>query len=240
MVHQALRSALDALFPKRCAACDSPEATSLLCAPCAGSLIPGDQGDCPQCGAQDIESVPQTPVGLCGTCLSDPPAFQRARGAYAYGGALAHTIGRWKSRPDASLTRGVCELFREVPWEDWLEEHPTRIIFVPPDRRRMGRRGFHPAGLLARQLGCSLGVLVDPSAVGVSGPYESSRGQGRARRRERLRGVFSVEASRVRRERLVLVDDVMTTGATVDTIARACVRAGARSVQVAVLARAPR
>jgi ComF family protein len=153
---------------------------------------------------------------------------------------LAHTIRRWKNLPDASLNGAVCELFRKVDWEAWLEDEPSLIIFVPPDAKRMRRRGFHPAGLLAQALSRAIGVSVDSGAVLARSSYASSQGQGRARRRERLRGVFSVDATRVRGARLLLIDDVMTTGATVDTIARACLKSGAASVQVAVLARAPR
>ena len=240
MPHDLLRSCLNALFPKRCAGCELTGANELLCPPCAGSLVPGDEGACPHCGAQDIEREPGTPHGTCGACIGAPPAFRRARGAYAYGGALAHAIGRWKNRPDSSLTSSVCSLFRGAGWESWLDDRPTKVIFVPPDRSRLRRRGFHPAGLLARELARHLAIPIDSRAVRAPRAYPSSRGQGREKRRARLRGVFSVEAPLVLDERLLLVDDVMTSGATAETIARACMRAGAQRVEVAVLARAPR
>ena len=134
----------------------------------------------------------------------------------------------------------MCQLFREHGWDSSFEQKPSLIIFVPPDSRRLRRRGFHPAGLLARSLGQQLSIPVNPRAVCAGGGYASSRGQGRLERRARLRGVFSVEPLLVADQRLILVDDVMTTGATVDAIARACLKAGALSVEVAVLARSPR
>jgi len=81
---------------------------------------------------------------------------------------------------------------------------------------------------------------MDARAVRANRPYESSRGRGRAERAKRLRGVFGVNPGHVDGHHLLLVDDVMTTGATVDAIARACRAAGATRIEVAVLARAPR
>jgi ComF family protein len=240
MLYESLQSCLNTLFPRRCAGCDWSGIEDLLCPPCAGSLIPGDEGACPQCGVQDIERESGMPRAICGACISAPPAFRRARGAYAYGGALATAIGRWKNLPDVSLTQGLCDLFGAVEWERWFEERPHKIIFVPPDSSRLRRRGFHPAGLLARELARQLQISIDSRAVRTCGTYRTSRGQGRGGRRDRLRGVFSVEPSRILGRRLVLVDDVMTTGATVDAISRACMKAGAASVEVVVLARAPR
>ena len=240
MLYDALRLCLDVVQPKRCAGCESAIREGLFCPPCDGSLIPGEEGACPQCGAQDIELDPHRPQGLCGPCIQSPPAFARAMGAYAYGGSLADAIRRWKNRPDPYLSGAMSQLFVEHGWESSWTDEPSKLIFVPPDPRRLRRRGFHPAGLLARALGRTLGAPIDAQAVRATSTYPSSKGQSRIERRKRLRGIFSVERRRVQDQRLLLVDDVMTTGATADAIARACLKAKARSVEVIVLARAPR
>ena len=240
MLTNALLACLDALLPKRCAACDSPVLSGPLCEACAGSLIPGDEGACPQCGALDLERDGRAPDGHCGPCIQRPPAFSRARGAYAYGGAMADAIRRWKTRPEPTLTPTMCELILHGRWERGDQERPTLLVMVPPDPKRLRQRGFHPAGLLARAMGEHLSLPLDPRAVRTARGYPSSRGQGRDARRERLRGAFKVCRDRVQGARLLLIDDVMTTGATVETISRLCLRAGASSVEVAVLARAPR
>jgi predicted amidophosphoribosyltransferase len=203
-------------------------------------LVPGGEGACPRCGGLDLEREKETPLGLCGGCLSKTPSFARARGAYAYGGALAHGITRWKAAPDATLSGPMASLFASADWENWLEETPDLVVFVPPEPRRFRRRGFHPAGILARALASRLDAPVDARAISTRRPFELSRGHTRSSRRDRLRGVFAVRPPVVRGARLLLVDDVMTTGATVETLARACLGAGASRVEVAVLARAPR
>jgi predicted amidophosphoribosyltransferase len=212
----------------------------MLCGGCVGSLVPGSEGACPRCGGLDLDSDPGIALGLCGDCLATPPPYARARGAFAYGGALAHGITRWKAARDATLSAPMARLFARADWEGWIGEAPDKVVFVPPDPRRFRRRGFHPAGILARALAAELGAPLDPRAISTRRSFDLSRGQTRRARRERLRGVFSVERLAVQGARLLLVDDVMTTGATVSTLARACMARGAAQVEVAVLARAPR
>ena len=240
MLFRSMSLCLDAFLPKRCAGCETPVRRVALCPPCAGSLLPGDEGACPQCGAQDLERGSDAPSGRCGPCLTRPPSFLRARGAYAYGGALSNGIRRWKSRPEPTLSQTMCDLFQRSSWSPSSKASPSKVLLVPPDPRRLRARGFHPAGLLARAMARRLALPVDPFAVRANASYPISRGQSREQRRERLRGVFRVESDAVRDQRILLVDDVMTTGATVETIARGCLRAGASSVEVVVLARAPR
>ena len=134
----------------------------------------------------------------------------------------------------------MCDLFQRSSWSPSSKASPSKVLLVPPDPRRLRARGFHPAGLLARAMARRLALPVDPFAVRANSSYPISRGQSREQRRERLRGVFRVESDAVRDQRILLVDDVMTTGATVETIARDCLRSGASSVEVVVLARAPR
>ncbi len=235
-----LTTLLDAIWPPRCAACDSRVDRGPFCPPCGASLVRGTDVACPRCGG--VYLTP--PVGggdhLCGACLSKPPPWTRAVGAYAYGGALRDAVVRWKSRPDHPLGPDLVDLMvtghEAGGWEALSPD--TVVVPVPSPRRQLARRGFNPAGLLARGLARRWGwrLIV---GLEVRGRKGSSRGLSRSRRQHRLRGVFRGEHASLRHASVLLVDDVMTTGATARAATRACRRAGASSVAVAVLARAP-
>jgi predicted amidophosphoribosyltransferase len=235
-----LNPLLDLLWPPACAACDAPPGRRPLCLPCEASLVSGHGSACPGCGG--VYLTP--PVGggdhRCGECLTKDPPWVRAVGAYAYGGALRDAVVRWKSRPDHTLSPAMARLMIEGHAEaDWGPMSvSTLVVPIPSPPRALRRRGFNPAGLLARSMASHWGARLI-TGLRVKSEKGSSRGATRALRARRLRGAFRGDPSALAGASVVLVDDVMTTGATARAAARACARAGAQSVAVAVLARAP-
>ena len=235
-----LTSCLNLIWPPRCIACDAGAGEPHFCAPCASSLVSGAAHACPVCAG--VYLTP--PVGggdhTCGACLKTRPPFERARAAYAYGGALRDAMIRWKNRPDHTLSRAMCSLMlaghRGRRWCDL--EGDVIVVPIPSARAALLRRGFNPAGLLARALARERGwPLIH--ALKVRGHKGSSAGLNARQRERRLRGAFAVRSGRIRGATVVLVDDVMTTGATARAAARVCRRAGASSLQIALLSRVP-
>lgn len=219
---------LDLLFPPRCAACGEGLASSRggpFCAICDGALEPVPAG-CRVCGLPG-------PDPLCGACMAQPPAFARCRAGGLYGGPLADAVHALKYRGRPALAR---------PLGAWLAPRAplapgVAVVSVPLGRRRRIGRGYDQAALLARALARSSGARHLPRALTRIRETPPQVGRTRAERLANVRGAFRA-GSCVRGAALVLVDDVVTTGATADACARALLAAGARSVEVLALARA--
>lgn len=242
MLPRWLEPAAEIVWPAACIACDVPRPEGALCRPCRDTLVPGDGAGCPRCGLIRLELPATGGHHLCGTCLREPPPWERARAAWAYGGALRDAVARWKNVPDHRLGPAIAALLTERAEASGWAELPgsVRVVPVPGHPRRIRARGFHPAGLLARALARRLALPLEPLGLRARHPPPSSRGLDRRARQRRLGRAFEGRRRRLERARILLVDDVMTTGATARAASRACLRAGARGVEVAVLARTPR
>ncbi len=229
------------VWPHRCMACARPAEGEGLCPTCVETLIPGAGASCPRCGVVYLDPVAEWEEHTCGACLRSPPRWRRIVAAYAYGGALADAISRWKNAPDHHLGPALSTLLNhEVARAGWLPapEH-TVVVAMPPDRSRLWRRGFNPAGVLATGVARMLGVAASGDALRLRRRLGTSRGLSRSARRRRVVGAFTADPQAVSGRPVVLVDDVITTGATARGATSTLLRAGATRVDVVVLARAP-
>jgi predicted amidophosphoribosyltransferase len=216
---------LDLLFPRRCVVCALPGAT--LCPRCVASLPRISGPICARCGAPVA-----WPVDRCRECSGRRLAFASARAAVEYDAAVRAVLSAWK---EGGL-RGLASLAASVVEEALPPPSAQLITFVPPDGDRSLQRGHHPPERLARELGCRWELPIAP-LLQRTRPLPRQRGLSRADRRRNVRGAF--RASRVR-GRVLLVDDVYTTGATVSAAATALRKGGATSIQVVTFARALR
>jgi ComF family protein len=219
-------SILDVLVPRRCVVCGFGEAD--VCTSCFSSLRVLRPPLCERCGAPTA-----WPVGRCAECAGRRLSFRSARAAVAYDGPVRPLVAAWKERGLRRLSETLALLVAEtVP--------PPRVdavAFVPGDRERSLWRGHNTAEALARELARAWALpLIAPLVRAGRRPRQ--RGLPRAERRANVRGSFVVR--RAVADRLVLVDDVYTTGATVSVAATELRRAGARAVDVVTFARAVR
>jgi ComF family protein len=221
------RSVADLLWPPRCAGCREPTAVEPFCPNCDDAILPVPSG-CLRCGMPG-------PDPLCGACRAAPPAFAAVRAGGLFGGPLADAVHALKYGERPAIAR---------PLGAWLASTVAlpagaAIVSVPLGRRRRIERGYDQAALLADELASAAGrggnrlrgVLL---RIRETAPQV---GRGRADRSRNVRGAFWSSGAVEGRE-AVLVDDVVTTGATADAAARALLEAGATRVTVVALARA--
>jgi ComF family protein len=219
-----LDALLELVAPTRCAGCDLPGA--LLCDACEAALprIAAEQA-CPRCGA---------PFGciVCTECWDSEHAFAAAVALGELEPPLARAVVLHKDAGERRLGVLLGSLLAErvaAIWPGWADV----VVAVPPTRAAIARRGFdHAAALalpVAERLGVSLeALLTRPSA-------HDQRALGRDARKRAAAGSFSATDAPAR---VLVVDDVLTTGATLDAASEALLAAGAREVRAAVVARA--
>ena len=217
---------LDFLLPRRCACCALPGPE--LCEACLRELPRLRAPLCERCGAPT-----QWPVRRCRECAGRRLGFTTARAAVAYEQGVRRVLAAWKEgalRRLATVATGLVADTVPLPAADGL-------AFVPPDPDRALRRGHHPAAALAEGLA---GVWELPLLTLLERPRAArpQRGLGLLERRRNVSGAFA--ACRSPPARVLLVDDVYTTGATASEAAHCLLRAGARRVDVVTFARAVR
>ncbi len=228
---------LDAVLPPRCLACrDSVDRQGGLCAACWKELTFIGPPFCACCGLPF--GVAALDGALCGECLATPPPFQRARAALVY------------DDPSRRLVLGLKygdQTYAAPAYGAWLARSGADIVAsadllvpVPLHRWRLFWRRFNQAALLAQAFGRFTGLPYLPDLMKRERATPAMRGLGRLGRLRNISGAFSVRprlAPRLNGARVVLVDDVLTTGATAAECSRALLRAGAASVDVLTLAR---
>ncbi|MCP1622054.1 ComF family protein [Pseudomonas nitroreducens] len=225
-----------------------PRVQCLLCGAvteqAALPLCAGCDDDLPWLGGHcEICALPLPASGLtCGQCLRRAPAFQRVETPLRYGFPVDALVTRFKHQANAPLGRLLGQLLERHllhAYEEGLPR-PDRLIPVPLSRRRERQRGFNQAQLLAQWLASPLGLPVDNHTIRRTRDTPAQQGLDAATRKKNLRNAFTLaDGAVVDGLHLALVDDVLTTGATAERIARLLRGAGARRVDVYCLARTP-
>ncbi|MFL1461527.1 ComF family protein [Roseococcus sp. DSY-14] len=238
------RWALDALFPPACLLCDAPVAAhGGACPACFGRLSLLAAPQCLCCGVPFVHASQGEAVEggrLCPACVARPPAFTRARAALRYDDGAKALLLPFKHRDRTELALPLARLMARAGRE--VLDGADALVPVPLHRWRLLARRHNQAALLARALGRLGGLPVWVDALARTRRTAPLEGAGAAERQARLDGAFAVPARaarRVRGARLVLVDDVLTSGATAGGCARALLAAGAAEVRVLAAARVP-
>jgi ComF family protein len=225
-----LRSAL----PQRCTLCVAVSGGALLCEACAAQL-PVSATGCPIC------ALPGEGAARCRECGSKPPPFSTTIAAFVYAFPVDRLIQRikyggnialidWAAAALAAAVR--VNLARRAP-----ADRPQKIAALPLALARQRQRGFNQAGEIARRVSAALAIpMFAPLERARAGPPQAALPW--SARRRNVRGAFALRLP-VQGLRIALVDDVMTTGATLAEAARVLVDAGAANVECWVVARTP-
>ena len=224
---------LRVVLPPHCILCGAPGAKGRdLCAGCSGDLALNTPC-CPRC-ALPLE----VPAPLCGECLQREPPFAFAWAPFRYGHPLDLLETRFKFSRDLAAGRVLAQLMIERARSD-APELPELLVPVPLHRLRLRERGYNQTLELARPIARVLGVELGAHVLTRNRATPPQTGLDARARRRNLHGAFSVETSPTLPAHVAVIDDVMTTGATLREAAQTLIRAGVDRVDVWALARAP-
>lgn len=225
--------ALRLLLPPRCLLCGSAGTAGRdLCAGCASDFVPNAMC-CPRC------ALPlSVPAPLCGECLARDPPFGRAWVPFVYAHPLDLLETRFKFGADLAAGRVLADGMVDRAVAD-RPERPEALVPVPLHAARLRERGYNQALELARSLATAFGIPLRADLLRRLRATPPQTGLDAKTRRRNLRGAFAVAVDAVPPDHVALVDDVMTTGATLRECARMLRRAGVTRVDVWALARAP-
>jgi ComF family protein len=232
-VYQRLKDIQHFLLPGQCLLClDTISHDQLLCECCAGELPRNDYG-CRRCGKPMPVAVEE-----CGECQKSSPAFDYVHTLYRYQPPVDQLVQQLKYNRKLYLARMFGEKLREAS-AGWIHEtgKPDLIVPVPLHQNRLRKRGFNQSSEIARTMAKFLGVRLEVDAITRSRKTEPQTELPLQRRKQNIRGAFEVDTS-LKDLSIVVIDDVITSGHTVNELARVLKRAGASRVGVWGIARA--
>ena len=234
MVYNRLRLLKRWFIPRHCVVCDAEAGDDALCDPCRETLPRIDAG-CARCAAP----LPGATAGLhvCGRCQTRPPNYDQAQARYRYAAPIDRLVQGFKYQRRLDWGRVLGEALAQQLQA--MGARAEAIVPVPLHRRRLRERGYNQSAELARPVGRLLGIPVLTRAAYRVRPTPAQTGLSRDERRRNVRNAFEIaQQTEIADKHVAIVDDVMTSGHTVDALARALKRAGATEVSVWVVARA--
>jgi ComF family protein len=233
---QALAPVVDLVFPPRCPLCgEGLTAQPGLCAACWNELVIPGEPACALCQRPFGDSV--SAASVCAPCLAAPPRHDGVAAGTLYNDTSRRLVLAFKHGGRIALAPMLARLISaRLPFVDgeWL------VVPVPLHRWRLWRRGFNQAALLGREIARQRGAELVVDALHRRKATPVLGGLGRKARSRALAGAIAVELRRqtkVSGRKIVLVDDVLTSGATSDACVSALKRAGAEKVVIACFAR---
>ena len=225
-LYQLFWNAIDWVYPPSCGGCN--QTGERWCATCQGQVHRLARV-CPHCGDQSPDG------SLCARCQANPPPFSQMRTWAAFKSPVREAIHRLKYKHDIglgeALSRHLVELFDIQNWPVEL------VIPMPLNLNRLKERGYNQSVLLARPLALARSLVYTTRAVQRIRDTRPQVGLNAADRLQNVKDAFQAERALVTGKTILVVDDVATTGATIQACCTALLDAGARSVYALTLAR---
>jgi ComF family protein len=236
-VKRAIAALTDLVFPPVCVTCGGviPTGRRHICDACVERIVRIGRPLCTVCGRPFLTAGDTD--HLCGACMHSRPPFAEARSFGVYGGVLLEAVHLFKYRRRTALASVLCGLAAAHDWGGLDPKRYDVMVPVPLYRRRLYERGFNQAMLLCRGLGDAWGIGVEEAGLARTRQTAPQIRLTPAERERNVRGAFRVTGGSLKGRRVLLVDDVYTTGATVTECSRVLMAAGAEAVGVLTIAR---
>ncbi len=231
------------LFPRPCVFCGLARQGGgpCLCGPCQEALHTLAQPWCEVCGfpAEIDYTVPEENF-VCARCRLESPPFDRARSIVMYESAFKGLMTFYKYQGQPGALDEIRHLLKAYHLENSETYVDLIVVPVPLHQSKCQSRGFDQAVLLARQVARVFNLPLAPSVMQRVRDTETQTRMNRNKRIENMKGAFAVrDTGLIEDRRVLVVDDVMTTGATVSEVSKVLKKAGAGWVEVLTLGRAP-
>ncbi len=235
------RAFINLLYPPACLLCEKPVTTddAVLCPTCLDRCPRNGPPACVHCGLEQPGAYDAQP--LCASCRRRQPVFDRACSPWRYAGSARRAVHAFKYRGRWRLGRWLADEMARQARRYLPLEAVDALVPVPLHGVKRWLRGGNPSDRLGRRIARQLGLAYAPRALQRRRwTRAQTRLRGVAARRRNVLGAFRARARLVEGRGVLLVDDVLTTGATADACAHALRAAGARHVFVLTAARTPR
>ena len=220
-----LRKILDIFYPRCCPVCQKilKDQRRMICPECEKKLRPIGHPRCYKCGKPIEEGE------YCKDCQKHTHIFDQGRGIFVYDGIMRRSVTRYKYYGCREYGDFYAKAMYRYAWKNLNQWKPDLIVPVPIHKSKERLRGFNQAAYLADRLGCYTGIPVDTDLVQKVVKTKSQKKLNAMQRRKNLEEAFLVNED-VLGKRILVVDDVYTTGSTIDAMASCLKKKGASAV----------
>lgn len=224
-----LNRLMDLIFPQECMVCNSSiEIEYGICSKCRSTMVPSPKPSCDICG------IPIGTAGTCINCLNTPPAYDRIVTAYKYEGIIKDIIHLFKYRGKTTFKKFLGSVIHEIIIKENIS--PDIITFIPMHWTRLISRGYNHSALIAKETAKLSGkIKADFNILRKLKKTAPQTGLTSDKRKSNIKGSFA--ARNVKGLKVLVIDDVITTGATAGAVAGVLKKAGADSVYIAGIGR---
>ena len=238
-LNETLRDITDVIFPPRCLGCAEilPNLhLQTFCTSCREKIRFITGSHCPICGIAFFDSP--APDHFCGNCLEKKPSFGLARAVACYETLILDAIHQFKYGRDISTGSALAVFMAEFDFPDFNFTDYSIIIPVPLHIERLRERGFNQALILAKAIGKKYSIPINFSLLKRIKSTLTQTGLDKSQREKNIRGAFTVtDNAQAKGKSIILIDDVYTTGATLNQCAKTLIKAGAGKVAALTLSR---
>lgn len=233
-----INAVLDFMYPPRCSLCGRYGGDEEgICQDCLSQIHYIGSPLCIRCGKPFSHECATD--HFCGECLTGRRYFTTARAVGLYNGLFRKTLHRFKYQWKHCLARPLGTLMAERMEPFFSDTLYQSMVPVPLHPRRLRKRGFNQALVLARMLSRTYHIPLDRQNLVRTRWTQSQVGLSERERKDNVRGAFAVlQSARIAERTILLLDDIYTSGSTVDECSKVLINAGARKVDVLTLARA--